>query len=83
MRPEDVVLFEPSVPLPATADRNRIDGIVAEVSSPGVTMSVLVDVGGVRISSSVSRSTAASLAVAPGSAVAAVFRTTAVRVKPR
>jgi len=83
VRPEDVVLFEPSVPLPATADRNRIDGTVAEVSSPGVTMSVLVDVGGVRISSSVSRSTAASLAVAPGSAVAAVFRTTAVRVKPR
>lgn len=83
VRPEDVLVFEPDVPLPRTAARNRIDGTVTEVTPSGVTVSVVIDVGGVRISSGVSRSSAAALSLAPGTKVAAVFRTTAVRVQPR
>jgi len=84
IRPEDVLLFEPDVPLPRTSARNRVDGAVAEVVRSGVTMSVAIDVGrGVRISSSVSRSSAESLALAPGVAVALVFKATAVRVRVR
>jgi len=83
IRPEDVLLFEPDVPLPRTSARNRLDGTVAEISRAGVTMDVAVDVGGgVRISSTVTRSSAESLALAPGVAVAIVFKATAVRVRP-
>ena len=83
IRPEDVLLFEPDVPLPRTSARNRFDGTVAEISRAGVTMDVAVDVGGgVRISSTVTRSSAESLALAPGVAVAIVFKATAVRVRP-
>jgi molybdopterin-binding protein len=80
VRPEDVLLFEPDVPLPKSPDRNRLLGTIVEISPSGVTVSTLVDVGGVAISSAVSRSTAESLALKVGTPVAAVFRADAVRV---
>jgi molybdopterin-binding protein len=45
-------------------------------------VSALIDLGGVGIASSVSRSAAAALSLAPGAAVAAVFRASAVVVQP-
>ncbi|NTU71949.1 MAG: ABC transporter ATP-binding protein [Coriobacteriia bacterium] len=80
VRPEDVLLFEPDVPFAGTPARNRIEGVVTEVSASGVTVRVVVDLGGARISSSVSRSSAASLKLAPGAGVTAMFKSTAVRV---
>jgi molybdopterin-binding protein len=83
IRPEDVLLFEPDVPLPRTSARNRLDGTVVEVSPSGVTVKVLVEMGGLQVSSAVSRSSASSLGLAPGVAVTAVFKATAVRVARR
>jgi molybdopterin-binding protein len=83
VRPEDVLIFEPGVPLPKTSARNVIEGVVAEVSPSGIAVSVVIDIGGVRVSSSVSRSSASSLELVPGTEVAAVFKATAVRVQRR
>ncbi len=83
VRPEDVLLFEPDVPLPNTSARNCLNGVVSEVTPSGVTVKVIVDVDGMQVASSVSRSSAVSLGLAPGTAVAVVFKATAVRLLPR
>jgi len=82
VRPEDVLIFEPDLPLPKTSARNLIAGTVSAVSPSGVTARVVIDIGGVLLASSISRSSAASLALEPGSPVTAVFKSTAVRVGP-
>jgi len=83
VRPEDVLLFETDVPLPATRGRNRLSGKVVEVAPSGVTVRVLVDVDGSRLCASVSLSAVGSMALAPGTPVAVVFRADAVRLQPR
>jgi molybdopterin-binding protein len=83
IRPEDVLLFEPGVELPRTSARNRVEGTVARIEAQGATARVVVDVAGQRIAVSVSASSAADLALAPGSLVTLLFKATAVRVRRR
>ncbi len=82
IRPEDVLLFEPDVPLPATSARNRIVATVTDIVPSGVTVKVLLAIGEATIASSVSRSSVETLGLAPGVQVSAVFKATAVRLLP-
>lgn len=83
VRPEDVTLFEAGHELPRSSARNRIDGRVADVTPRGALVRVVVEGGeGLRLASLVSRASAAELALAPGTPVAAVFKTAATRVAP-
>jgi molybdopterin-binding protein len=83
IRPEDVLIFERDVELLKTSARNRIEGRVAELSPAGVTVNVLIELGGIQVASAVSRASAESLALTPGAPVTAVFKATAVRVAER
>ncbi len=81
VRPEDVLLFEPDAELPRTSARNRLDARVEAMTAAGSTVRVVVSCDGARFAASVSRSSARSLALEPGSRVTAVFKATAVRVR--
>lgn len=83
VRPEDVMLFEAHALLPPSSARNRIDGVVAELTHAGSTFRVVVEAGPVRIASRVSRQAVEDLRLAPGVSVTAVFKATAVRVAAR
>jgi molybdopterin-binding protein len=82
IRPEDVMLFEPGDGLPATSARNHLEATVVEVSPLGATVRVVLEQGGLRFSATVSRSSAQSMALQPGTPVEALFKATAVRVRP-
>lgn len=81
VRPEDVLLFEPDVELPASSARNRLPAVVATVSPRGSTYYVGLNVGGFRVGSTVSRAAVRELGLEPGARVLAVFKATAVRVR--
>jgi molybdopterin-binding protein len=83
IRPEDVLLFEPGVELPKTSARNRVEGVVAEISPRGATARAVVESGGRRIAAHVSTASALDLRLAPGSRVTLLFKATAVRVRRR
>jgi molybdopterin-binding protein len=80
---EDVLLFEHGVEIPRTSARNRLDGTVIELAPVGAAVRVTVAVGDLRLASTVSRGSAADLALAPGSLVTLLFKATAVRVRRR
>ena len=82
VRPEDVLLFESGADLPASTARNRIEATVASVVPRGSTNHVVLDAGGLRLASSVSRAATAELAIAPGARVLAVFKASAVAWRP-
>jgi tungstate transport system ATP-binding protein len=82
VRPEDVLLFESGADIPATSARNRLEGSVSELSPTGVTVRVVVDVGGLRFSATVSRSSASALGLSVGVPVTILFKATAVRTRP-
>lgn len=79
VRPEDVLLFESGADLPVSTARNRIEATVLSVSPRGSTNHVVLDAGGLRLASSVSRAATAELRLAPGAHVLAVFKASAVR----
>jgi tungstate transport system ATP-binding protein len=81
VRPEDVTLYEARSVLPPGSARNRIEGVIAEVRPQGGSVQVIVERGGVRFASSVSRASAADLHLTPGTGVLASFKATAVRLR--
>jgi tungstate transport system ATP-binding protein len=81
VRPEDVTLFETGVELPHTSARNRLVVRVVEMRRHGGSVHVVLERGGVRLASAVSRASASDLRLEPGSEVLAVFKATAVRVR--
>ncbi|MDO8964534.1 MAG: ABC transporter ATP-binding protein [Coriobacteriia bacterium] len=81
VRPEDVTLYQGGADLPSGSARNRLDMTVAEVRPQGGSVQVIVEHGGVRIAAAVSRASAAEMGLHVGTAVAAVFKATAVRTR--
>ena len=79
VRPEDVLLFEASVELPVSTARNRIRATVVSIAPRGATNHVVLDAGGLRLASSVSRAATTELGLRPGVVVLAVFKASAVR----
>ena len=82
VRPEDVLLFSLDAELPATTARNRLAATVTALEPRGATFMASLEVGGVRLASSVSRAAVDELALEPGARVLAVFKATAVRWRP-
>ncbi len=82
VRPEDVLLFEGDAQIPRSTARNQLVGTVTEVQLQGVMYHLVVDVGGARIASRVSRASVRELQLEEGSEVQVVFKATAVRVRP-
>jgi molybdopterin-binding protein len=82
VRPEDVTIYEAGAQLPLGSARNRLEAVVAELRPGGGTVHVVLEHGGTRIAASVSRASAAELRLEPGARVVAVFKATAVRVRP-
>ncbi len=82
IRPEDVLLFEAGAEMPHSTARNRLPCVVESVTARGATYSVVVESGGVRLAAAVSRAAVADLGLAPGIPAVAVFKATAVRVRP-
>jgi len=80
VRPEDVLLFEADAELPATSARNRLEAIVEDIRPRGSTNYLTLQVGALRLGSTVSRAAVAELGLTPGVPVLAVFKATAVRV---
>ncbi len=81
VRPEDVVLFEPDVELPATSARNQMEGEIVGLTQDGSMVQVVVASGCVRVASRVSRLSAASLDLRIGSRVKVLFKASAVRTR--
>ncbi|MDO8914530.1 MAG: ABC transporter ATP-binding protein [Coriobacteriia bacterium] len=82
VRPEDVLLFGASADLPVSTARNRLPATVVSLSAQGVTNHVVLDAGGLRLASSVSRAATAELGLRSGVEVIAVFKASAVRWVP-
>ena len=82
VRPEDVLLFEASAELPVSTARNRLLAAVVSVTPRGATNHVVLDAGGMRLASSVSRAATAELGLQPGLGVLVVFKASAVRWGP-
>ena len=82
IRPEDVLLFEDDAEIPRTTARNQLAGTVVDIQLWGVMYHLVVDVGGARIASRVSRASVREMQLAHGSHVQVVFKATAVRVRP-
>jgi molybdopterin-binding protein len=82
VRPEDVLLFEASAELPASTARNRLHATVVYLTPRGATNHVVLEAGGLRLASSVSRAATAELGLRPGAGVLAVFKASAVRWGP-
>lgn len=81
VRPEDVLLMEAGAELPRTSARNHLRGTVIELSPRGATRHVVIDLGGPRIASSVSRAAVTDLGLEHGAKVLALFKATAVRIR--
>ena len=81
VRPEDVILFEPDVELPATSARNQLPGEVVEMRQDGSMVQVVVTSGCVKVASRISRLSATSLGLDVGSRVKVVFKAAAVRTR--
>ena len=79
VRPEDVLLFEADMEMPATTARNRLRAVVVSVSPRGASNHVVLDSNGLRLAASVSRTATAELGLVPGAQVLALFKATAVR----
>jgi len=79
VRPEDVLLFEADIVLPATTARNRLRASVVSVRAQGASNHVVLDAGGLRLAASVSRAATTELGLVPGVEVLALFKATAVR----
>jgi len=79
---EDVLLFEGGHALPTTSARNQLPARVIQLSPRGSTYRAVLQVGGARISASVSRSAVREMGLLEGSEVLAVFKATAVAVRP-
>jgi molybdopterin-binding protein len=79
VRPEDVLLFQRGVDLPASTARNRIPATVVSMAPRGATNHAVLDAGGVQLASSVSRAATAELDLKPGADVLVVFKASAVR----
>jgi tungstate transport system ATP-binding protein len=75
LRPEDLLL-EPAGPARPTSARNRLAGVVRQVSPVGAFHRVVVDCG-VRLSVVVTRPAVEALRLAPGVPVAVTFKATA------
>jgi molybdopterin-binding protein len=82
VRPEDITLYQAGAVLPTGSARNRLDVSVAEVRPLGGSVQVTLDGVGVRLAAAVSRAASAELGLAPGQKVVAVFKATAVRMRP-
>jgi len=82
VRPEDVTLYESGADLPLGSARNRLDAVVVEVRPGGGSVQVVLDHLGMRVAAAVSRASATELGLTPGVRVAAVFKATAIRVRP-
>jgi molybdopterin-binding protein len=82
IRPEDVLLFEGDADIPKSTARNRSLGTVTDIQLWGVMYHLVVDVGGARIASRVSRASVREMQLEQGSEVQVVFKATAVRVRP-
>ncbi|HEX7488205.1 MAG TPA: ABC transporter ATP-binding protein [Anaeromyxobacteraceae bacterium] len=80
IRAEDVVI-EPT-PTTATSARNELVGTVRATTEEGPLVRVTLDCG-FRLVALVTRASAARLALAPGSAVAALVKAPAIRIVPR
>lgn len=79
VRPEDVMIFGAGTDLSASAARNRLSAKVVAVFTQGATNHVILDAGGLRLASSVSRAATAELGLASGAGVLAAFKASAVR----
>jgi molybdopterin-binding protein len=82
VRPEDVTLYEAGAQLPLGSARNHLDVTVADVRPQGGTVHVALERAGARFAAAVSRAAAAELGLKPGQRVVAVFKATAVRMRP-
>lgn len=82
VRPEDIMLFEGGVDLPASSARNRMAMRVEAMEPRGATVRVRLQAGSVRLLASVSRSSAVDLGLARDARVLALIKATAVRVRP-
>jgi molybdopterin-binding protein len=82
VRPEDVTLYEAEAQLPPGSARNHLDVTVTAVRPQGGTVHVTLERAGARFAASVSRAAVAELALKPGQPVVAVFKATAVRMRP-
>ena len=80
IHPEDVLLFTEERGLPTTSARNQLHATVVELSPRGSTYRAVLEVGGARIASSVSRSAVREMGLHEDSQVLAVFKATAVAV---
>lgn len=80
IQPEDVLLFDDEHELPTTSARNQLHARIVELSPRGSTYRAVLEVGGARIASSVSRSAVREMGLREGSSVLAVFKATAVAV---
>lgn len=81
VRPEDVVLFMADADIPVSSARNVLAATVADMAQRGSTWHVGLEVDGQRVAASVSRASVAEMGLQPGSAVIAVFKATAVRIR--
>lgn len=79
--PEDVVLLAGDAEMPPSSARNRLRGMVDEVSPRGSTWRVVVQVDGEHVASVVSRAALTEMGLAPGAAVQVLFKATAVRIR--
>lgn len=82
VRPEDVTLYEADALLPLGSARNHIEVTVSDVRPQGGSVHVTLQSDGARFAASVSRAAAAELALKPGQKLVAVFKATAVRMRP-
>jgi molybdopterin-binding protein len=82
VRPEDVLLFETSAEMSISTARNHLRATVVSVTTHGATNHVVLDAGGLRLASSVSRAATADLDLRPGVQVLALFKASAVRWGP-
>lgn len=81
VRPEDVLIFDASADIPQSTARNQYVGTVADVQLWGVMYHMVLDLGGARIASRVSRASVREMGLAVGSRVQVVFKATAVRTR--
>jgi molybdopterin-binding protein len=82
VRPEDVTLYEADAKLPLGSARNHLDVTVTAVRPQGGTVHVTLERTGARFAASVSRAAAAELGLETGKRAVAVFKATAVRMRP-
>jgi tungstate transport system ATP-binding protein len=82
IRPEDVLIFDGESELPSSSARNHLPATVVDIAPRGSTYHVVLQVGGARLASRVSRMSVDEMQLQVGSHVLAVFKATAVAVRP-